>query len=458
MEFSTKQIQSMGKLLAKEMKRCGMSFENELYEVENVMRELQRQISQAGLKAFFEEADEDLYIEFKSSSKAKSFVFHSFRPAVIWSTFGKLRFIRRYYRIKTTKAGEEKGFALLDQSMGFSAGEVTPSLAELLALEGISTPFEEARKKIEKFLLFEVSSNTVRKETERFGALQAKMEATLIKQSQDEDWLQERQRKKDGKRNKGRIYGSVDGFMVPLREGWKEFKALAWYKVAEISPYSKRRRHHDQVGMQNNLQAEEISYHCDKLEPQEFANLLWATGCQRQVDFYEERIFVGDGAKWIWKMVEFYYPDATQILDWYHAAQYLYKFADLAFEAGSDTYKNWIERTKALLWEGQIDQLIRELEGFSNQVSMAEVLQTTITFFRNNKKRMDYVRFRKEGYFIGSGTIESAAKRIGKLRLKEAGARWTEMGAVFTAKARSAWLSDQWQPIVDSRSHQPFCL
>jgi hypothetical protein len=69
-----------------------------------------------------------------------------------------------------------KGFAFLDQKMGFSAGQVSPSLAELLALEGLSTPFEEAAKKVEKFLLFRMSDNTLRKETELFGALQDEIE------------------------------------------------------------------------------------------------------------------------------------------------------------------------------------------------------------------------------------------------------------------------------------------
>ena len=65
---------------------------------------------------------------------------------------------------------------------------------------------------------------------------------------------------------------------------------------------------------------------------------------------------------------------------------------------------------------------------------------------------MDYARFKEEGYFIGSGTIESAAKRLGELRLKEAGARWSRAGAVQTAKARAAWLGEQWLPIVSRRS------
>jgi hypothetical protein len=451
MKFSTKTIEMIGKAVAEEMKRCGYNSGDNLYEVENGMRELQRQIGVAGLATFLEQADEALQEEVKASACQSDDYFHSYRPAVIWSVFGKVRIERRYYRYRNAKGREKKGIALLDQKMGFSAGQVSPSLAELLALEGVSTPFEEAAKKVGKFLLFRVSDNTLRKETEVFGALQDEIEKELIRQSQDENWLQKREReiKRD---HQGRIYGSVDGFMVPLLEGWKEFKALAWYQVVETTRYSAKRHRERQVGQQNHLQAEKISYHCDKLEPEEFGQLLWATGCQRQVDFYEERVFIGDGAKWIWNLVERYYPDATQILDWYHASQYLYKIAEEAFDVESDEYKKWIEKTKAWLWEGRIPHLITECERFADQAATSKVACAAVTFYTNNINRMDYARFRKEGYFIGSGTIESAAKRLGELRLKEAGARWTCDGAVFTAKARAAWLSDQWEPIVARRS------
>jgi hypothetical protein len=153
-----------------------------------------------------------------------------------------------------------------------------------------------------------------------------------------------------------------------------------------------------------------------------------------------------------------YYPDATQILDWYHASQYLYRVAEAAFEVQSEAHQHWIDRTKALLWEGRIDALITEFEAFADQPATAKEAQTAMTFYTNNKARMDYARFREQGYFIGSGTIESAAKRLGELRLKEAGARWTKNGAVFTAKARAAWLGEQWQPIVSRRSRKPLPL
>ncbi len=151
-------------------------------------------------------------------------------------------------------------------------------------------------------------------------------------------------------------------------------------------------------------------------------------------------------------MVARYYPDATQILDGYHASQYLYKIADEAFEVESDEYHQWLEKTKTLLWEGRIQPLITECERFIDQPATSKVARAAVTFYTNNIDRMDYARFRKEGYFIGSGTIESAAKRLGELRLKEAGARWTKAGAVYTAKARAAWLGQHWEPIVAKRS------
>ena len=124
-------------------------------------------------------------------------------------------------------------------------------------------------------------------------------------------------------------------------------------------------------------------------------------------------------------MVELYYPDATQILDWYHASQYLYKIADEAFETKSEEYKVWIDRMKTLLWDGRIKRLITECEFFADKPAVSKATNAAMTFYANNKKRMNYAHFREEGYFIESGTIESAAKRLGELRLKEAGARWT---------------------------------
>ena len=60
---------------------------------------------------------------------------------------------------------------------------------------------------------------------------------------------------------------------------------------------------------------------------------------------------------------------------------------------------------------------------------------------------MQYAHFRKQGYQIGSGTIESAAKQIGLMRMKVPGAIWNEANACKVAKARASYLSDHWHSL-----------
>jgi hypothetical protein len=64
-----------------------------------------------------------------------------------------------------------------------------------------------------------------------------------------------------------------------------------------------------------------MKYHCDITQAEQFGRLLWATGLQNQVDMYDEVVFVSEGAVWIWRLVGKYFPQAIQIVDWYHASQ-----------------------------------------------------------------------------------------------------------------------------------------
>jgi hypothetical protein len=111
--------------------------------------------------------------------------------------------------------------------------------------------------------------------------------------------------------------------------------------------------------------------------------------------------------------------------------------ADEAFPDNEQAKQLWIKETKALLWDGQIDAVLAACEKWQ-PLSAA---QDAISYYTNQAHRMDYKRFREAGFFIGSGTIESACKQVASLRLKRPGARWSPRGAEAVAKARSAWLS-----------------
>jgi hypothetical protein len=71
---------------------------------------------------------------------------------------------------------------------------------------------------------------------------------------------------------------------------------------------------------------------------------------------------------------------------------------------------------------------------------------------------MRYDQFRKNGYLIGSGTIESGCKQIVTQRLKRSGAQWSLDGAIQTAKARAAWLSGEWATLCAKRALLPLAI
>lgn len=452
MEFSTKVVDKMAEIMAEEMGKL-MPEPQDMREVETGMRELLRRVGGEALSRYLERADETEPLEKEKECACQGKQQYQFRrEAVILSVFGRVSYRRRYYICPECGQGE----CPLDKRMQLSAGEVTAGLAELLALAGVETAFAESSRLIERFLLIRVSDNTLRKETERFGELQKMREEEWKRQSQDETWLQARLQK-EGKQT-GRLYGSIDGVMAPCKGEWREMKNIAWYQVDQVRSYQPRRHHASTVGEQNDLQAQEISYHCDIQTPDQFSHLFWATGCQRKADLYEELVFVCDGAVWIWKLIERHFPHAVQIVDWYHASEYLPPIAEAVFGKDTPEYHAWLDQARSQLWEGQIDDLIHDCQLFASIPLAAKAVHEAVSYFTNNQHRMDYARFRQKGYFIGSGTVESAGKQIAGLRLKRAGARWTEAGAIATAKARAAWLSHQWDDLAIRRATLPLAI
>jgi len=63
----------------------------------------------------------------------------------------------------------------------------------------------------------------------------------------------------------------------------------------------------------------------------------------------------------------------------------------------------------------------------TNLPAQALDLQTQATYFESNKRRMDYLQLREDGYLIGSGMVESAAKQF-KSRCTGPGMRWSREG------------------------------
>lgn len=437
MEFSTELVQKVVALLLGETgdwmhAQTGAG----ALELERGLREALLGLGAACLQGALE-SQEERYpqptVDCSCGHKAK---YVARRQAKTLSVFGWVSYRRAYYLCPHC----HKGQAPLDHRMGLRPGEASVALASLLALEGIDVSFEQASRKIKELLLLKVAENTVRRATQEFGELQGREEEDLIEESQDVDNLIARRRSLSDPPK--RLYGALDGVQVPVGAEYRELKCGCYFETEKkhgVSP--------SEVGDTGTLRATKISYFCDLTDAAGFRDLVWAEGYRRGADRAAEIVFVADGAAWIWKLVEHHFPKATQIVDWYHAVAYLEAIAQAAFEsdAAGDA---WLERARAELWEGKIDTVIVTCREHEEHAVAAPLVHKAISYYTNNKQRMDYARLRKEGYQIGSGNVESACKQIGTQRLKRAGARWGEPGARDTAKARAVWLSQRWPSLV----------
>ena len=57
---------------------------------------------------------------------------------------------------------------------------------------------------------------------------------------------------------------------------------------------------------------------------------------------------------------------------------------------------------------------------------------------------MNYRQFRRKGYFIGSGAVESANKYVMQQRLKQAGMKWNMEGAAAVIHLRQRIYENRW--------------
>jgi hypothetical protein len=449
----------MFKTVVTEQQKGGQTMPS-IAQVETDMRKALRQIGLQALGMFLNSMQSTPASEIACECGG-TLHYQRMREAMVISVFGKTVYERAYYAGCACK----KGKAPLDQQFGLEPGGVTAGLAMLLALAGIEFSYEESAKWLQAYLLFEVSENTVRSETEQMGALQEQQENQLMGNSQDEIYLQQRQRHPG--RIPARLYGSLDAAKVRIEprpkkgeekekhEDWRDMKVLCWYEVESVPLKQHSTRQKEKVAReQPALRAKNIRYACDITEAEDFGQLLWATGCSLKADLSPELIFLGDGAVWIWNLVTTYYPNAVQIVDWYHAEEHLEVVANAAFPPG-EARTHWLEGVKQALWEGQVERVISACEALA---ASCEPARKAVHYFYTNAERMRYDRFRAAGYMIGSGTVESGCKQIVAHRLKLSGAQWTVTGAVQTAKARAVWLSGQWQTLCHQRAVLPLAI
>lgn len=365
------------------------------------------------------------------------------REGTLHTVFGTLKYRRAYYTCETC----HRGHYPLDERLGLRPNQMSAELERLAGLVGVQTAFGKGRELLEELTLIRLSDHSLDKSAQAYGHEVTQVEKEW--QAVAADQATQLKRKRDA-RPVLRLYGAMDGALMHIRgdddNPWRELKIGAWFQAKGQPPKTPDGKW--------RIQAENITYYADVCEAQTFGELVWASGLQRNADQAIELIFIGDGAAWIWRLVERYFPDAIQIVDWFHACEYLVDVARATFSEAQKRHA-WLTTQRTALWKGELDEVIAACQVLIQPTRDADddPAQKAVTYFTNNRSRMDYPTYRNNGYQIGSGTIESAAKQIVAQRMKVTGAIWNLDSARLVAKARAAFLSDQWNDLAARRTH-----
>jgi hypothetical protein len=161
------------------------------------------------------------------------------------------------------------------------------------------------------------------------------------------------------------------------------------------------------------------------------------------------KAFLGDGAETNWTLWRNHFSSYTPILDFIHALSYVFAAATASrpFKEGWECYVRWI----GWVWQDQLDKVLEELLVRQSELgvptpdepagSPRRAVTRALEYLRNNRERMHYAEYRRQGLPVTSSYVESAVKQF-NYRVKGTEKFWTEDGAEEMLQLRADLLSD----------------
>jgi hypothetical protein len=165
-----------------------------------------------------------------------------------------------------------------------------------------------------------------------------------------------------------------------------------------------------------------------------------------------EVVALADGAEENWRYFERpVYDQATKIVDHGHASQHLQAAMAAYYGDKSVEGRAAYARLRILLRDqpggaddviAELSRLARKMRGQKNK-RRRKLLNAELTYFKNQRERMDYADYQARGLPIGSGVVEAACKTLATQRLKRSGMSWRD-GKQAILTIRSLQQSNRW--------------
>lgn len=318
-------------------------------------------------------------------------------------------------------------------------GRYSLEIKKAMILLGQSTNFVEASHFLNELLYVEISHEKIQEYVEEIGnKINQKEDENLQKSFNEDGYFKEYQECLPKDQIQDTAYLMMDGSMVFTREeGWKEtrlgilFTGKSMYQPDQYHRVIARKKY---FGCHNKNEKSLDQFH------KQATYEAYQFGFQN----YKHRVILGDGAHSIWEYASAEHPGCIQILDYYHAGEYLGVALNALKYDSVDKKEEINQQQFDLLWDGKVNQII----SFLNKQSAFKEVTDCIRYFTYHKKRMKYAEYRNLGFEIGSGAIESAHKIVIQSRMKQAGMRWSHNNVQSIVSLRAMYLSGQWNQIV----------
>jgi len=310
----------------------------------------------------------------------------------------------------------QKGFAPLDMALEIGRGESSVGVMALTARFASYLPFEPAAQELEVVTGIRVSGRTVQRNTAGVGNAFAAI------------WREREQRLWAGlapppRERPALLQITMDGVQVPIGKGWREARVGSVYQPRPDG------------GVE---QAEYVAMLTDAVT---FGRRMATLAYEAGGDYCRKVGVVGDGAEWLWQEAAKHFPRATEILDYYHAMEYVWEMARAQY-AEEQAAQEWIDDQQERLLDNRVREVIRAIEAWEPpNATQAEVQRRVGNYLRRHEHRMQYKTYREQGFHIGSGVAEAACKSVVQARLKGTGMRWGDPGAHAMMHVRAAWCS-----------------
>ncbi|MFW0859459.1 MAG: ISKra4 family transposase [Dehalococcoidia bacterium] len=243
----------------------------------------------------------------------------------------------------------------------------------------------------------------------------------------------------------------ADGVMVPFRPNdgrpngrtiWREIKVGVLARLScRVSRTGKPVSHL----VQRRLVA--VLGSVDDLEPR-----LWLEARRQGILSAEMVVWLCDGGRGFWRLFRNRFAGhAMGILDFYHAAQNLWKGARVWLDGRTREARQWFVTARRQLRRGEADRVMSDIAAALNleglPPSARKTLENLYAYLEAHRDHINYARFKELGLPIGSGMVESACKWLIQQRFKGVGMRWSEDGFKHLLHLRLAWVNNRFDTL-----------